>query len=89
VRGPLVLHDGLKTHLGSEMAALQRRFLPLHPRLLLPYAPEINPVAYLWTDCKSQVLANHTPHSVPELDRTVLYTAEVESTDSVFLTHNN
>lgn len=77
VRGPLVLlHDGLNTHRGSDMAALQRRFPRLVPRLLPPYAPELNPVEYLWTDSKSQVLANYTPHSVPELDQTILRTLE-------------
>lgn len=77
VRGPLVLlHDGLNIHRGEAMVRLQRRFPRLHPQLLPPYAPELNPVEYLWTDSKSQVLANYAPHSVPELDRTILRTLE-------------
>jgi transposase len=77
VRGPLVLlHDGLNTHQGPDMARLQQRFPRLHPRLLPPYAPELNPVEYLWADAKSQTLANYTPYSVPELDRTILHTLE-------------
>ncbi len=77
VHGPLVLlHDGLNTHRGSDMVLLQQRFPRLHLRLLPPYAPELNPVEYLWTDSKSQVLANYTPYSVPELDRTIVRTLE-------------
>ncbi len=74
-RGPVVLvQDRLNVHLGQPMAELQERFPRLHPYLLPPYAPELNPVEYLWTDSKGQVLANFTPHSVPELDRVVLRT---------------
>lgn len=75
VRGPVVLlQDRLNVHLGQAMAQVQQRFPRLHPYLFPPYAPELNPVEYAWTDSKSHVLANFTPHSVPELDRAILRT---------------
>jgi len=77
MRRPLVLlHDGGAIHQGPEMAGLQQRFPRLHLHGLPPYAPELNPVEYVWTDSKSHRLANFAPWNVPQLDRALL--AELE-----------
>lgn len=70
VRGPLVLlHDNGNMHRGDPMRQLSDDFAArLHLHNLPAYAPELNPVEYLWNWCKDKRLCNFTPHDVPELD---------------------
>lgn len=69
VHGPLVLlHDNGNMHRGEPIRDLSRDFARLHLHHLPTYAPELNPVEYLWNWCKDKELCNFTPHSVPELD---------------------
>ena len=74
VRNPLVLvHDRGNMHRGAPMRALGGRFgrrLGLHE--LPAYAPELNPVEYLWTHAKCEELANFAPPDVPRLERAVV-----------------
>jgi hypothetical protein len=58
--GPVVLlWDRLQAHRGRVI----RNFIQHHPRLhtcfLPPYAPELNPVEYVWSYLKMNPLANH------------------------------
>lgn len=67
--GPLVLlHDQGNMHRGDPIRKLCEDFPRLHLHNLPTYAPELNPVEYLWNWCKDKQLCNFTPHSVPELD---------------------
>ena len=74
VRNPLVLvHDRGNVHRGEPMRAPGGRFARrLDVNLLPPYAPELNPVEYLWTHAKCEELANFAPPDVPRLDRAVV-----------------
>lgn len=67
----LVIWDGLKAHrsrlvrehLDSTAGAVALAFLP-------PYAPELNPVEYLWVWLKRHALANFCPDGLLELAQT-------------------
>lgn len=77
VRGNLVLlHDGGTMHKGPPIQAVQADFprLSLHP--FPPYAPELNPTEYVWTDLKSHRLANFVPQDIRQIDQAVC--AELE-----------
>jgi putative transposase len=60
----IVVWDGGPMHRGPAL----RRLLQRHPRLTLEklpaYAPELNPVEYLWNYLKYTLLANFAPSSV-------------------------
>lgn len=64
----LIIWDGLRAHrsrmvrdyLDSTKGHLEIAFLP-------PYAPELNPVEYLWAWLKRHALANYCPGSLTEL----------------------
>jgi transposase len=62
----VLVWDRLPAHRGARV----RKFLVRHPRLhveFLPaYAPELNPVEYLWSWLKTNPLANHC---APDLDQ--------------------
>jgi len=67
----LILWDGAKPHrsklvreyLDSTDGHIQMAFLP-------PYAPELNPVEYLWAWLKRHALANFCPDGLDELHST-------------------
>lgn len=67
----LVIWDGLKSHrsvlvrqyLDSLDGLIQIAFLP-------PYAPDLNPVEYLWAWLKRHALANYCPNNLMELQTT-------------------
>jgi transposase len=64
----LVIWDGLRAHrsrlvrdyLDTLNGHIQIAFLP-------PYAPDLNPVEYLWAWLKRHALANYCPHNLTEL----------------------
>ena len=64
----LIVWDGLKAHrsklvrdyLDSISGHIQVAFLP-------PYAPDLNPVEYLWAWLKRHALANYCPNNITEL----------------------
>lgn len=68
-RGRLILlWDNLGAHKAKavrEEAALRKIALEYFP----PYAPELNPVEYVWSAGKRKDLANLYPEGLPELDR--------------------
>jgi transposase len=67
----LVIWDGLKAHrshlvrdyVDATDGGIQIAFLP-------PYAPDLNPVEYLWAWLKRHALANDCPNSLAELHAT-------------------
>jgi len=67
----LIVWDGLRAHrsrlvrdyVDSTAGAVELAFLP-------PYAPELNPVEYLWAWLKRHALANFCPDGFGELKRT-------------------
>lgn len=59
LRGPLiVIWDRLNVHRSKKVSALLQTTPGLHAEYLPPYAPELNPVEYLWAFLKLQPLAN-------------------------------
>lgn len=68
--GFVVVWDRLPGH----RARIVTSFLERHPRrgyvLLPPYAPELNPVEYLWAYLKRNPLANHPPRNASHLAAT-------------------
>ncbi len=65
----IVVWDGGSAHKGEPI----RELLKKHPRLTLerlpPYAPDLNPVEYLWEHLKYDELVNFAAQDVKELDR--------------------
>ncbi len=64
----LVIWDGLKSH----RSALVRQYLDslggqIRIAFLPPYAPDLNPVEYLWAWLKRHALANYCPNNLREL----------------------
>lgn len=67
----LIVWDGLKAH----RSRLVRDYIDgLEGKIVLaflpPYAPELNPVEYLWAWLKRHALANYCPDSIAELATT-------------------
>jgi hypothetical protein len=64
----VLLWDGLSAHWSHKMRAhldAQRHWLSVER--LPAYAPELNPVEFLWANLKGQELANFTGDTVPEV----------------------
>lgn len=80
LRDPVVLlWDRLPVHRSGQVG----QFVEDHPRLHIEYfpgyAPELNPVEYLWSWLKRNPLANHCPNHLDELADDVL-----NASDQVF-----
>lgn len=72
LRGNVVLlQDGGRMHQGPPIRAVQQEHPRLHLYTFPPYAPELNPVEYLWTYTKSHRLANFVPLDIGQIDATV------------------
>lgn len=67
----LIIWDGLRAH-RSRLVRDYLDTLDGHVAIdfLPPYAPELNPVEYLWAWLKRHALANYCPASLTELRRT-------------------
>ena len=73
VRGPLFLiWDRLNAHRAHLMRAFLKGCPQIHTVLLPPYAPELNPVEYVWGNLKGGPLANFAPDDADELAYTAL-----------------
>jgi transposase len=67
----LIIWDGLRAHRSRMVrdyvdtldGGIEMAFLP-------PYAPELNPVEYLWAWLKRHALANYCPNSIADLAHT-------------------
>jgi DDE superfamily endonuclease len=64
----VLLWDGLSSHWSYKMRAhLDKQCHWLEVERLPPYAPELNPVEYLWANLKGAELANFTGDTVAEV----------------------
>lgn len=64
----IVVWDGGTMHKGEPIAKVLRDYPRLSLEKLPPYAPELNPVEFLWNHLKYGVLANFVPDDVLQLD---------------------
>jgi transposase len=68
LRGPVhVIWDRGNTHKGDAIRALHRDYPRLTSHWLPPYAPELNPVEFVWNHAKYGRGANYLPHDIDEL----------------------
>ena len=73
LRGAItVIWDEIRIHSASPV----KQFLSMHPNMEVvefpPYAPELNPVHYVWSYVKYARLANFCPHDLIQLRNTVV-----------------
>lgn len=69
VRGPIVLlHDHGSIHRGEWMDEVLEDFPSLQVREFPTYAPQLNPVEYVFAHTKGHDMANFAPEAVSELD---------------------
>lgn len=72
IRGNLiVVWDGASIHRGPAVRELLSRTRRLTLQSLAPYAPELNPVEYLWSHLKYTQLVNVTLDQIEDLDHVV------------------
>lgn len=64
----VVVWDRGTMHRGWAIRDVLQRFPRLRIESLPPYAPELNPVEYLWNHLKYGKLANYAPRNVRELN---------------------
>lgn len=64
----IVVWDGGTMHKGGPIAEVLQDYPRLSLEKLPPYAPELNPVEFLWNHLKYGVLANLVPDTVFQLD---------------------
>lgn len=62
-----VVWDGLRAHWGKKVQLWKARHTRIHLYKLPPYAPELNPIEYVWGYVKYHKLANLAPESESEL----------------------
>ena len=67
-REVVVVWDRGNMHRGSAVREVLQRFPRLKVEWLPPYAPELNPVEFLWNHLKYGKLANYAPPDVPKLN---------------------
>jgi transposase len=68
----VVVWDGGPMHRGEPIRALLRRTKRITLERLPPYAPELNPVEYLWNHLKYGALPNFVPDDVFHLDAVLI-----------------
>lgn len=68
----LLFWDGLPAHRAKIIADyLKKQKSWLRAERFPAYAPELNPIEYLWSAMKRRDLANHPPTGLPYLRRTI------------------
>lgn len=68
----IVLWDGGSNHKGTLMREFLKKTPRLHLEFLPPWAPEYNPVEFVWGWLKWNVLANYAPEDIDRLDETII-----------------
>src|SRR5688572_10754365 len=72
LRAPItVIWDECRIHWAWPMKKLLEENPSIEVEALPPYAPELNPVDYVWSYVKYGRLANYCPRDITELRRTV------------------
>ena len=64
----IVVWDGGPMHKGEPIAQVLHDFPRLSLERLPPYAPELNPIEYLWSHLKYGRMANFVPNDVFQLN---------------------
>ena len=68
IKGPIILvWDRLRAHRSKKVEAQLKKSRRVEIELLPPYAPELNPVEYLWSYLKAVAMANFAPTELEEL----------------------
>jgi hypothetical protein len=67
----IVVWDGGSNHKGPLIRDLLSRYPRLHLERLPAYAPDLNPVEFVWSYLKYGLMANFVPRDVRDLDRVV------------------
>jgi transposase len=82
----VVVWDGGPMHKGDPIRQLARHFADrLTLEALPPWAPELNPVEWLWSWLKYSRLCNYAPRDVHELNGRVIAELATIREDQVFL----
>lgn len=68
----IVVWDRLAAHRGKKLRQWLGRCRRLHLEHFPPYAPELNPVEYVWSHTKMNPLANYAPDTADTLHSAVL-----------------
>lgn len=66
----IILWDRLQVHRSAYVRKYVGRVPSLHVESFPAYAPELNPVEYLWGDTKLHDMAQFCPHDLDELQST-------------------
>jgi hypothetical protein len=66
-----IVWDRGTTHKGEAIREVLRHYPRLTLHWLPPYAPDLNPVEFLWNHLKYGRTANYTPKTLVELERRV------------------
>jgi len=66
-RPVIVLWDRLQAHRSAHVRNYVESRADLHLEYFPPYAPELNPVEYLWSNVKVHDLGQFCPHDLDEL----------------------
>lgn len=66
-RHVFVIWDGLRAHWSKKVERWLSRHPKIHTFKLPPYAPELNPIEYVWGNVKYHQLANFAPESEADL----------------------
>lgn len=66
----IILWDRLQAHRSAYVRKYVNSVPSLHVEFFPAYAPELNPVEYLWSDTKLHDLAQFCPHDLDELQST-------------------
>ncbi|WZO97511.1 transposase [Isosphaeraceae bacterium EP7] len=67
----IVVWDGGSNHKGPLIRAFLSRYPRLHQGRLPAYAPDLNPVEFIWGHLKHGLMANFVPTDVHDLDRVI------------------
>lgn len=68
----IVVWDRGNNHRGPIIRAFLKKNRRLHLEMLPPWAPDHNPMEFVWSWLKFGQLANFTPEDIPELDDRVI-----------------
>lgn len=77
--------DRLGAHHGAQVRQFARDRRRLTLEQLPPYAPELNPNEYGWSNLKYGKLANFCPHDLGELQKKVFVAARTAQTQQELL----
>jgi len=69
----MLVWDRLKAHISKQTKKFFGKHVRIHPILLPPYAPELNPVECFWSYLKTKPLANFAPEDIENLYKAALH----------------